>query len=1088
MKPLILLLAFLSFALAPSAPMADPAFFPIGMDEAPSCAGGLCSDTSAARTTLDRIRGNPSSGYVSGFNIVHSYWHQGDVTHIRAAGVRDYLDEAHAYGFKVLVNIAGYADADNNWTLSIPSECPHFFQWAPPFCDSAVVLIDSIKAHPAIYGYLLADEPNDIYSTDGYFRKAISAQQLAAAYSTLRDEADATHPYVVTMADYDEERDIWGDTDSTRADWRWNNHGSITWTDTLRYQPVDTTYPPVDTTVTFSTSLDYTSAADIITNDTYVLNDDAQWTAGLRQFDDLVASKPGHVHAELGCWRSSGGGPRNTLAQQRYQAYTAIIHGAVGVWFYGYGAADDNTYDPGVLPSQPPAYFLDVLVPLSQELAGIQGLLAGHTLGDVLWGGRRGLTASVSDTDIHYVIKSATGEVLLIAANTSARPLTARVFLRTLPVSDSTALLRNAVSVEVVSENRAVDVAHGILTDDFAPYDVHVYRFTQAFSPPRPPAELLACKTRLNTPGHTRYGLVGLPSSPDTLLHYGGTALPYHELKGVWTDPAYFQCTAMTHGDYDGDGYDEVVVAASTPDHWHTSVSMYVYQPSYREVLLYDKTNNSGNDSAYVSALSSGDIDGNGTDELLIATQKSGVPGHTRYRVSGIPTRDTILHYRGGSLPYYELDSAWPEAYFQCTAMTHGDYNGDGYDELVIAGSTPEHWHTSMTMYTYHPDTTIIVYDKTNAQGNDSLLVSALASGDCDGNGRSELYVVMQRSGVTGHTRYRVSGVPTSPAPLLHCPDDPLPYYELDGRWTDAAYFQSPALACGDYNGDGYDELVVSGSTPEHWHSSVSMYSYSPSYQQILLYDRTNDSGNGGYYFNALSSGRANGDWIPPQGVADLSLRTGRTSAVVTWTAPGDDGVSGAASEYELRYSTSAITAENFSGATRLSTPSPGEAGSTECVEFFGLAGCTKYYFGLRTRDEASNWSPLSNLPTGTTKCSGYELAVCEGGLESEPSREKLAVPDAMALGTPQPNPGTDFVSVCYSVPDDSSGTDLDLAVFDVLGRRVQTLVQGASRPGYFTATWTLRDRRGAEAPRGVYFVRYRLGSQEQVRRVCVLR
>src|SRR5439155_7084174 len=47
--------------------------------------------------------------------------------------------------------------------------------------------------------------------------------------------------------------------------------------------------------------------------------------------------------------------------------------------------------------------------------------------------------------------------------------------------------------------------------------------------------------------------------------------------------------------------------------------------------------------------------------------------------------------------------------------------------------------------------------------------------------------------------------------------------------------------------------------------------------------------------------------------------QTSPTSIQVTWTAPGDDGTVGTATQYDLRYSTSAITAANFAAATRWS-------------------------------------------------------------------------------------------------------------------------------------------------------------------------
>lgn len=118
-----------------------------------------------------------------------------------------------------------------------------------------------------------------------------------------------------------------------------------------------------------------------------------------------------------------------------------------------------------------------------------------------------------------------------------------------------------------------------------------------------------------------------------------------------------------------------------------------------------------------------------------------------------------------------------------------------------------------------------------------------------------------------------------------------------------------------------------------------------------------------------------------PAAVSDLSTQLGRTTAVVSWTAPGDDSLTGTAAAYDLRYSLYPITGEaSFEAATVVQVvPEPSEAGSVECVELYGLTGCHAYYFALKTRDEAYNWSAMSNVASGTTLCSGYQEVLCGG-------------------------------------------------------------------------------------------------------------
>lgn len=134
------------------------------------------------------------------------------------------------------------------------------------------------------------------------------------------------------------------------------------------------------------------------------------------------------------------------------------------------------------------------------------------------------------------------------------------------------------------------------------------------------------------------------------------------------------------------------------------------------------------------------------------------------------------------------------------------------------------------------------------------------------------------------------------------------------------------------------------------------------------------------YYMNVNRNYRADdlylqvkrgSDVTPPAGVADLAVKTGLTTATLTWTAPGDDGMMGAATSYDVRYSSSPITDANWSAATQATgEPSPRAAGVTERFKVRGLTSGTTYHFALKSVDTASNVSPLSAVQSATTGAS----------------------------------------------------------------------------------------------------------------------
>lgn len=103
-------------------------------------------------------------------------------------------------------------------------------------------------------------------------------------------------------------------------------------------------------------------------------------------------------------------------------------------------------------------------------------------------------------------------------------------------------------------------------------------------------------------------------------------------------------------------------------------------------------------------------------------------------------------------------------------------------------------------------------------------------------------------------------------------------------------------------------------------------------------------------------------------GAGSARAQVTATSVGLSWTAPGDDSLSGTAALYDLRMSTSPIDAGNFAAATPVgSPPAPLVAGTRQSKVITGLSRSTTYWFAIRTRDDAGNWSGLSNLVQATT-------------------------------------------------------------------------------------------------------------------------
>ena len=82
-----------------------------------------------------------------------------------------------------------------------------------------------------------------------------------------------------------------------------------------------------------------------------------------------------------------------------------------------------------------------------------------------------------------------------------------------------------------------------------------------------------------------------------------------------------------------------------------------------------------------------------------------------------------------------------------------------------------------------------------------------------------------------------------------------------------------------------------------------------------------------------------------------------------TWRAPGDDGISGLATGYDLRYSPVPLTDETWPTATpALGNVTPDTPNSLERYTITGLTPGTTYYFSMKTYDEVPNYSAMSSV------------------------------------------------------------------------------------------------------------------------------
>jgi len=96
----------------------------------------------------------------------------------------------------------------------------------------------------------------------------------------------------------------------------------------------------------------------------------------------------------------------------------------------------------------------------------------------------------------------------------------------------------------------------------------------------------------------------------------------------------------------------------------------------------------------------------------------------------------------------------------------------------------------------------------------------------------------------------------------------------------------------------------------------------------------------------------------------------------------------------------------------------------------------------------------------------------------SVPSVNTNSIPDEFFLGQNFPNPFNPRTNIVFSL---ARGINVTLTVFDVLGRKVQTLVDGQFTAGTFNFNWD-----GSEWPSGTFFYHLQAGSFEMTRKMIL--
>ncbi len=132
--------------------------------------------------------------------------------------------------------------------------------------------------------------------------------------------------------------------------------------------------------------------------------------------------------------------------------------------------------------------------------------------------------------------------------------------------------------------------------------------------------------------------------------------------------------------------------------------------------------------------------------------------------------------------------------------------------------------------------------------------------------------------------------------------------------------------------------------------------------------------------------------------------------------------------------------------------------GTVKANVFFDPAGDGNSYYIVELLDDAGN-ATLSEAVKATVTGVDDEFA---------------GMPESFELKQNYPNPFNPSTRIMFAVPQKAFVT---LAIFDVLGRKVRTLVAKDFAAGYHAVTWDARNQHGMQVPSGIYIYKLVTGN-----------
>jgi hypothetical protein len=299
--------------------------------------------------------------------------------------------------------------------------------------EKLVNLVNKFKDHPALLYWEISDEPAFTWNSK---EARVSPEQMKKAYDIIH-KTDGKHDVITNH----------GPVNLISTLKKYNNSTEVVAVDVYPVIPqgIKASYALFDDGLQGDLLNPYISQVGEYIDKMKTVVDDSKPVFAVLQGFSWEKLKPDKE-------RDSSMILYPTYAESRFMAYNAIVHGANGILIWG------TNYTPQ------PSKFIDDLYTVTKELAAMQEVIASKSTSNDIEIEYHELGYSV-DSGIEFITKKINGDTYLICVNSDKNPVKATF-----------SGLDKFNIIEVLKENRTISISNGNITEDFKPFDVHIYK------------------------------------------------------------------------------------------------------------------------------------------------------------------------------------------------------------------------------------------------------------------------------------------------------------------------------------------------------------------------------------------------------------------------------------------------------------------------------------------------------------------------------------------------------------------------------------------------------------------------------------